>query len=669
MPNSTLRPLLAALGILVLACVGASDHDTCVEEGPSDESALLQKQISGKQGKDSTFINDSNPKRMQGKRQVLIPKPLSHRSGDVELHLTPLMLLIFKEAARSAGPEAFNIVEAQFLSRLPSLPAPKQPQHLDFTVSFRYQVEPWNGWDSWKPIHERNESYALRVGPGGIDIEAPTSWALANAMSTLYQLLSIRVSHKQTKITIPACPHVIQDRAAFVHRGFLLDVSRQWYSLPWIKALVSSLAEFKLNVLHLHLTDTASWPLEVDGYPDAARHLSYRDNNGEPLTYSRADVRDLVEFARLRGMSIMPEIDGPMHAPALASGDPLHLTVAATAEYSTQQYAVEPPPGTWNISDARALEFVRSALQQVEEDFSTLPFLHIGGDEPVAASLCTLLPEHQKRKCWDQCAFPWSEGCEPVPVKPDSNETYWFPELLNDKVQYYFNSVDPSPAKVPRAVWSGAVSDCAVKLPPTHLKSKSALQLWEFPAAGSGRPTLSEEDCRKYDLLQSAATYPQGGLQYGWLYMDCGSGANWASMDPNYWCPRASWAALYSLNITQGYGHINTSACQKAFLGAEMALWSEVGGMGNAMSLIFPRAAAFAERMWSNPQGLQVEEMKSGKPPGWYWEAHLRDAMERLNTVVANLEMLEIAVSHLQPEFCRLHPEFCNAFTTSLYAR
>ena len=56
--------------------------------------------------------------------------------------------------------------------------------------------------------------------------------------------------------------------------------------------------------------------------------------------------------------------------------------------------------------------------------------------------------------------------------------------------------------------------------------------------------------------------------------MDCGSGANWISMGPDYWCARASWAALYSLNSTQGYGSaLKTHRCQKAFLGAEMALW------------------------------------------------------------------------------------------------
>lgn len=70
-----------------------------------------------------------------------------------------------------------------------------------------------------------------------------------------------------------------------------------------------------------------------------------------------------VRFARLRGVSILPEIDGPMHAPALAAE--LGLTVAATVDFSVPKFAVEPPPGTWNISSPKTLKFVKAALQQV----------------------------------------------------------------------------------------------------------------------------------------------------------------------------------------------------------------------------------------------------------------------------------------------------------------
>lgn len=62
-----------------------------------------------------------------------------------------------------------------------------------------------------------------------------------------------------------------------------------------IKFLIAALSEFKINVLHLHLTDTASWPVEIEGYPEMTQALSYRDINGNPLTYSRSDIREMVE--------------------------------------------------------------------------------------------------------------------------------------------------------------------------------------------------------------------------------------------------------------------------------------------------------------------------------------------------------------------------------------
>ncbi|CAK9007084.1 Chitooligosaccharidolytic beta-N-acetylglucosaminidase (Beta-GlcNAcase) (Beta-N-acetylhexosaminidase) (Beta-hexosaminidase) [Durusdinium trenchii] len=624
-----------------------------------------------RQGLPSLASPPSAPK-MEGKYQVLIPKPTRHASGADVFHLTQQILEALKEAAKAAGGETWKIVNAQFFSRLSSLPSLESSsvERSDFRVDFLHQIDEPTATSLREHPRDRTEAYSLNVTQHDILIAARSSWALANAMATLYQLVSVQVTDgAHVSMSIPGCPHYIEDQPGFVHRGVLLDVSRQWYSVPWIKVLIAALSEFKINVLHLHLTDTASWPVEIEGYPEMTQALSYRDINGNPLTYSRSDIREMVEFARVRGVSILPEIDGPMHAPALAAA--LNLTVAATVNFSLPQFAYEPPPGTWNISSLRAMQFVRTALEQAEEDFFTAPFLHVGGDEPTAASLCVLLDEPLREFCWEQCTSTSVKGCGAVPKKPKeakSGVTWWFPEYLNAKVQDYFDSVTPSPAKIPRAIWSGAVTDMGVEVPPTDLKHKSALQLWTFPSSSSTSQSISEADCQKYDLIQSAATYPQDGSTYGWLYMDCGSGANWIDMGPNYWCPRASWAALYSLNATQGYGDgLTTSRCQEAFLGAEMALWSEVGGMGNGMALIFPRAAAFAERMWSNPPALTAEQMTGGQPPESYWQSHLRDAMARLNQVVANFELLHLGVSHLQPEFCRVHPEYCNTYTKGFY--
>ena len=124
---------------------------------------------------------------------MLMPKPLRHSHGDVELHLTALKLQLLKDAARAAGQEVFSVVEAQLLSRLPGLPK-AQGLEQEFKVKFLHKLE-LKG--RWKPIRERNETYALRVMTHGITIDASTSWALANAMSTLYQLLAVKVSQNE----------------------------------------------------------------------------------------------------------------------------------------------------------------------------------------------------------------------------------------------------------------------------------------------------------------------------------------------------------------------------------------------------------------------------------------------------------------------------------------
>jgi hexosaminidase len=541
------------------------------------------------------------------------------------------------------------------------------------TVKFLHTLPAWRGAASWQPIRLRNESYGLVVRGGLILVDARSPWALANAMGTLYQLFEVKkVNGNRLQVAIPGCPHEIVDSPAYPHRGLLLDTARTFYPVPWLKGLIAQLSEFKLNILHLHLTDTSSWPLEVDKYPELTTHLSYKDIDNTDLTYSRAQVHDLVEFARLRGVSIIPEIDGPAHAPALAYVDPLRLTVAASADFSTGDFAVEPPAGTWNYSDARVTSMLAAVFHQLESDFTTAPYLHVGGDEPRASSLCeALTDESTKSQCLKQCTSrfggsPYAKNCAVIAKKPaGANDTFWFPEVLNAKVQNYFGAIVPEEGHMPVAAWSGVRTDMGVSLPKrSGTSSKPVLQLWEFPASAE-LAGLSVDDCKQYDLIQSSATHPQGNSNAGWMYLECGEGQNWISMGQNYWCSRAAWVSMYSQNLTQHYDStITTPECQSAFVGAEIAIWGEITGGGNTMALIFPRAAAFAERAWTNPRALSWDDLTpSGVPPAWYWEEHLKGALARLNTVVENFDMRGIGVSRLQPKFCHDHPEYCTNYT------
>jgi len=604
------------------------------------------------------------------KYQVLIPKPQHHTTGESVLDFGPAEFAALEEAAKASDEETFGIVQAQLLDRLPQHKYEAKGRS-GLSVEFLHKLPEWKGADSWQPIRERNETYALSVSDKKLVVDAQSTWALANAMATLYQLMEVKGALPET-VAIPGCPHKIVDSPAFPHRGLLVDVSRTFYSVQWLKDLLVELGQFKLNVLHLHLTDTAAWSLAVEAHPELAEHLSYRDIDGNAQTYSRRDIQELVEFARLRGVSLLPEVDGPVHAPTMASA--LGLTVATAVDLTTDDYGAEPSVGTWDFSSPRVMGLLNDVFQQLEEDFVTAPYLHVGGDEPKAAAVCAALTdEATKAECIKQCTgagggSPYAEHCRPVPLKPqDAGETYWFPEVLNSHIQGYFDAVVPEDTKRPIAAWSGVREDMGVHL---RGKGKPALQLWEFPQPGAKNGGLTEEDCERYDLIQSSSTHPlkdgNGGFtDQGWLYLECGEGQNWISMGKDYWCSRAPWVAMYSLNLTRHYAPaMQTATCQKAFVGGEIAIWGEITG-GNSMSLIFPRAVAWAERTWTNPPALSWEELGAmqGNPTGQYWQDHLKSALHRLNTVVENFALQGVQSARLQPKFCFDHPEYCDHYT------
>jgi len=170
-----------------------------------------------------------------------------------------------------------------------------------------------------------------------------------------------------------------------------------------------------------------------------------------------------------------------------------------------------------------------------------------------------------------------------------------------------------------------------------------------------------EDDCDGYDIIQSSATHPRSGTaDQGWLYLECGEVQNWIGMWQNYWCSRTSWISLYSHNLTQNSAKaVSSEKCQKAFLGAEIAIWGETTGPGNSMASIFPRAAAFAERAWTNLPALHWSELASnGATPLQHYYDHLR-GIQRLNIVVESFNLHGTGVDRLQPKFCFHHPEHC----------
>ncbi|PJX61580.1 beta-N-acetylhexosaminidase, partial [Klebsiella sp. E-Nf3] len=156
------------------------------------------------------------------------------------------------------------------------------------------------------PQPDSDESYQLVVNAEGATLKANTRFGALRGMETLLQL----VQNGPDGTTIPYV--TIDDAPRFPWRGLLLDSARHFMPLPVIKRQIDGMAAAKLNVLHWHLTDDQGWRFASSRYPKLQQQAS------DGLFYTQAQMKDIVRYAAERGIRVVPEIDMPGHASAIA---------------------------------------------------------------------------------------------------------------------------------------------------------------------------------------------------------------------------------------------------------------------------------------------------------------------------------------------------------------
>jgi hexosaminidase len=228
------------------------------------------------------------------------------------------------------------------------------------------------------------EAYRITVSTESVLIEATTEQGAVQAVNRLRQLL----------LDGPELPcAVIEDAPAYPWRGAHLDVARHFMPMTWVHKFVDVLALHGYNSLHLHLTDDQGWRLEIERYPRLTQVGGWRKRtmlSADPETYderphggfyTKAEVRDLINFADARGVSILPEVDMPGHMTAAIAAYP---EFGATGEPTPVADRWGVLDGVLNVDD-RTMAFVLGVLDEVLELFPS-PFIHVGGDEvPPAA--------------------------------------------------------------------------------------------------------------------------------------------------------------------------------------------------------------------------------------------------------------------------------------------
>ena len=161
-------------------------------------------------------------------------------------------------------------------------------------------------------------AYEISVKANKVQISAHSPFGVAYGLETLSQFI-VRGDNGTAALQCEAIDVV--DAPAFAHRGLSIDSARRFYPVELIKQTLIGMAMTKQNVLHLHLSDSPCWRVESKVYPQLTRNcpMVRGGMNEDGMFYSQADVADIVEFARVRGIRVIPEFDIPGHAGGLCS--------------------------------------------------------------------------------------------------------------------------------------------------------------------------------------------------------------------------------------------------------------------------------------------------------------------------------------------------------------
>lgn len=404
------------------------------------------------------------------------------------------------------------------------------------------------------------EEYRLIVSEEGVAIRGGDYGGLFNGVMTLLQLLPANVYNGGLTGSAEVVCCEISDSPRYEHRGFMLDVCRTWMDKETVMNFIDLLAYHKINSLRLHLTDDEAWRLEIKSHPELAEVGGFRGGDS-PIWprygkwnekwggyYTQEDMREIIAYAAVRNIEVIPEIDLPGHSLCMATMHPEILcdytrTNSASYGYDTRS--------AFCASREENYELLADVLGEVCELFPA-EHIHIGGDEVDMSQ-------------WKRCP-----RCQAL--MRDNNMTN------TTELQQYFMSrltdILAQHGKKP-AVWNEAIDG-------GKLSTDTRVYGWE-----------SIKECRT-----AAANYSTIVMPGQFFYFDMKQSAREPGHD---WAAIFDWTKVYNFTLaSQGF----TEGEQANVLGFEGSFFSEAYASRNPETpdylhyQTFPRIVALAEVAW-----------------------------------------------------------------------
>lgn len=464
------------------------------------------------------------------------PLPKSWERSDKRLTLDPSQFYISSAAADC------NVID-EGLKRYKKMiiTDSKGQKQDDLPVLEGLQVKVKSEYTCGYPKHGDDESYRLEIPERGTaELNAETIWGALKGLETFSQLVFQDEKHH---LLINATK--INDEPRYKYRGMLLDTARHYQPIKTLKKNLDAMAYNKFNVFHWHIIDDQSFPFESKIFPNLTQLGAYSPKH----IYTQDNIRDIIQYARHRGIRVIPEFDTPGHTQAFGKAFPWLLTPC----YGEG----EDKPYTPNHPEHASAEILNPMIQDTYSVFKRLveevkqvfvdEYIHLGMDEVYYA-------------CWKSSPEIKEFMKEHNYTDYNQVEQHYVKKTLKNvkDVGYKYiiwqdpidNEVEAEPDTIV-GVWKD-----------TYLDSK--MDKWEnyiVPIANKG-----------YQIILSACWY-LNYISYG-----------------------QDWKKYYECDPRNFNG---TETEKDQVIGGEVCMWGEYVDGTNLLSRLWPRASAVAERLWS----------------------------------------------------------------------
>ncbi|KAG7159963.1 Chitooligosaccharidolytic beta-N-acetylglucosaminidase-like 4 [Homarus americanus] len=500
---------------------------------------------------------------------VLWPQPQTAKLGADVVEFLPTNVFLTPLITDEVLPlllEAFDIFKGNLEKHHPHYSSGSAPWSSHWSpssaihgVEVKVQVQ---GVETFLTLHT-NESYELHIHTDGdkttATIIAPNFFGARHALETLTQLVEYHENRGTLMIVRTAS---VYDVPAFKYRGLLLDTSRNFFSVAAIERTLDTMAANKLNTFHWHITDSHSFPLYLESLPNMAFYGAYTPSQ----IYHPHDVRHLVQYARVRGIRIVPELDAPAHVGNGWQWGETHglgkLAVCVNKE-PWESYCVEPPCGQLNLANPNMYTVMAKIYKELAQVFSPVDLFHFGGDEV-------------NLNCWNTTEeiTSWMTANNNS-LDADAYYDQW--GVFLNKAQKLFTESNNA-VEVAGIVTASSLT-VADRVEQYVNKSQFIIQMRVIRTTD---PIIGELLRKNYRLIIS---------NYDAWYLDCGVG-DWLG-EGNNWCsPYNSWQTVYDHSPHDIATRQTGSSRSDQIVGGEAAMWSEQ----------VDESGLDAKRLWTNPR-------------------------------------------------------------------